>query len=51
MNLRTTLAQLVMTYELELAPGDDGFALERNMDELFSIYVHNLYVVFREREL
>ncbi|KAG2414635.1 hypothetical protein HFD88_003826 [Aspergillus terreus] len=51
MNLRTTLAQLVMTYELELAPGDDGFALERNMDELFSIYIHNLYVVFREREL
>ncbi|KAL4892474.1 cytochrome P450 [Aspergillus ambiguus] len=51
MNLRTTIAQLVMTYDIALAPGDDGLSLERNMDEHFSIYVHELHVVFRTREL
>ncbi|KAF5861387.1 hypothetical protein ETB97_000350 [Aspergillus alliaceus] len=49
MNIRATIARLVTAFNMELAPGDDGRALERSMREHFSIYMaDDIRVIFRK---
>ncbi|KAL4925077.1 cytochrome P450 [Aspergillus undulatus] len=49
MNLRTTLAQIVMEFDMEFAPGDDGSRFIRDAKDNFVYYAGGLEVLFRRR--
>ncbi|OOF94853.1 hypothetical protein ASPCADRAFT_171194 [Aspergillus carbonarius ITEM 5010] len=49
MNIRTTIARIIMTFDMQLPPNDDGTLLDRNMREHFSSFVENIHVVFKKR--
>ncbi|PYI01307.1 cytochrome P450 [Aspergillus sclerotiicarbonarius CBS 121057] len=49
MNMRTTIARIIMAFDMKLPPDDDGTLLDRNMREHFSSFVEDIHVVFKKR--
>ncbi|GKZ35534.1 hypothetical protein AbraIFM66950_006196 [Aspergillus brasiliensis] len=49
MNMRTTVARIIMAFDLRLPSKDDGTLLDRSMREHFSSYVEDIYVIFKKR--
>ncbi|KAI9791595.1 MAG: hypothetical protein M1816_003681 [Peltula sp. TS41687] len=50
MNLRTTLAKLLLTFDFELAPGETGASIENAKDH-FALVPEELNVVFRRKKM
>ena len=48
MNIRTTLAKLLLTFDVKLAPGETGASIE-NAPDHFALVPEELNVVFRRR--
>ncbi|GCB17330.1 tryprostatin B 6-hydroxylase [Aspergillus awamori] len=48
-NMRTTVARIIMAFDLQLPLDDDGTLLDKNMKEHFSSYVEGIYIIFRKR--
>ncbi|PYH92220.1 cytochrome P450 [Aspergillus ellipticus CBS 707.79] len=49
MNMRTTVARIIMTFEMRLLPDDDGTLVDKHMREHFSSFIEDIHVVFKKR--
>lgn len=49
MNIRTTIARLVMAFDFSFGPGEDGRKFEGEAKEQFTIGYGSLMISFRER--
>jgi tryprostatin B 6-hydroxylase len=49
MNLRTTVARLVMEFDVKMAPGEDGSKFLGNAKDNFVLYLGDLDLVFTRR--
>jgi tryprostatin B 6-hydroxylase len=49
LNLRTTVARLVMEFDVRFAPGDDGRKFLDEAQDNFVLYMGELNVVFERR--
>ncbi|RAK97897.1 cytochrome P450 [Aspergillus ibericus CBS 121593] len=49
MNMRTTIARIIMAFDMQMPPDDDGTLLDRNMREHFSSFVEDIHVIFKKR--
>lgn len=50
MNIRTTLAKLLLTFDFDLAPGETGEIIENAKDH-FALVPEELNVIFRRRKI
>jgi cytochrome P450 len=50
MNIRTTIARLVMGFDFEFAPGEEGKGVEEDSKDHFTLAAGELRVVFRKRK-
>ena len=48
MNIRTTLAKLLLTFDVTFAPGETGIVIENAKDH-FALVPEELNIIFRRR--
>lgn len=50
LTLRTTLAQIVMTFEIRFIPGEGGVGFENNAVDHFMLSFEEVYISFTKRQ-
>ena len=49
LNIRTTLARLLLTYDFAFAPGETGRGIQEDSQEHFMLAPGDLHIAFRAR--
>jgi tryprostatin B 6-hydroxylase len=49
LNIRSTIAKLIMTFDVALADGEDGMSFERDTKTQFTAAPGDLYIQFTKR--